>query len=276
MFGFLTGWDQTMAAINAVMANHVMETSTHDAKRKIADQVAEIIGSVRRGQEKHHLLAELDKEARTVQMNFVALACDNLNIAPPFRGATWTRVKNPYLTGSQVSQERIQAAIQSFEKDGYRGISWSENGPYCFSSLYLTAAVSPAAGPVTSPVISAAKEAQYISPEDHDLFGSDLLGLLDRIFLDAASALNGKYQPTSHVTEQDGDAYGTVLITTAFKIITMKLCIENSPNACLKNILEGYLVTDQDVEDFGEDLIDLFARSAMQNIHIHLKNKRGS
>ncbi len=51
LFGSLFGWDQSMEAINAVMAYHYLERSDVDARKKVAREVARIIQSVNRHRE---------------------------------------------------------------------------------------------------------------------------------------------------------------------------------------------------------------------------------
>ena len=83
-----------------------------------------IIASIRRGQPFDKILTEISNESRIVQMNFVALACDNLGIAPPVRGNVWTRITNPYQLDGQVNRTHILSAIDVVAKqDGVR-LSW--------------------------------------------------------------------------------------------------------------------------------------------------------
>lgn len=114
-----------MAALNAVMGSHVMECSDHSTKEVIADEITKIIASARYGKpSKESILSELNQESRVVQMNFVALACDNLGIPPPFKNSYWERIQNPYVTGSQVTELAIEGAIKAFNKEGNSGIVW--------------------------------------------------------------------------------------------------------------------------------------------------------
>jgi hypothetical protein len=77
-FGSLIGWDQTMGATNAVLAHHLLLQANSSQLRAIASEVGRIVLSVRPSQQVEALLVELNKSDRVVQMNFVALACDNL------------------------------------------------------------------------------------------------------------------------------------------------------------------------------------------------------
>jgi hypothetical protein len=138
LLGMLTGWDKSMAAINAIMGSYVMENSGHSTKVMIADEIVKIISSARYGKlSKESILSELNQESRVVQMNFVALACDNLHIQPPFKNSYWERVKNPYATGSQVDDMMIKTAINTFRNEGNGDIIWpGTSTSFDFESLY--------------------------------------------------------------------------------------------------------------------------------------------
>jgi hypothetical protein len=123
-FGSLIGWDQAMGATNAVLANHLLMQANSAQLRAIASEVGRIVLSVRPSQQVEALLGELNKSDRVAQMNFVALACDNLGIEPTIRNNVWTRVKNPYLIGTQVDVSRINAALEAVEKQDKIRISW--------------------------------------------------------------------------------------------------------------------------------------------------------
>lgn len=137
-FSSITGWDKSMAALNAVMGNHVMENYDHSTKIMITDEIAKIISIARYGKlSKESILSELNKESRVVQMNFVALACDNLHIEPPFKNSYWERIKNPYAASSQVNEASIDGAIKAFRKEGNVGITWPGISTlFNFLSLY--------------------------------------------------------------------------------------------------------------------------------------------
>jgi hypothetical protein len=126
-FGSLFGFDQSMGAVNTVLASHLIEKANRSDRKRIASEVFNIITSVRRGQPLDTILTEISKETRVVQMNFIALACDNLGIAPPVRNNVWTRVENPYRIGNQVDAQHISIAVDVIAKqDGVR-IAWPGN-----------------------------------------------------------------------------------------------------------------------------------------------------
>lgn len=137
-FSSLTGWDKSMAALNAVMGSYVMENSVHSTKVMITDEIARIISSAQYGKlSKESILSGLNQESRVIQMNFVALACDNLHIEPPFKNSYWERLKNPYTASSQVNEASIEGAIKAFRTEGNAGITWpGTSASFDFLSLY--------------------------------------------------------------------------------------------------------------------------------------------
>lgn len=143
-FSSLTGWDKTMAALNAVMGSYVMENADLSTKIAIADEIAKIISIARHGKpNKATILTELNQESRVVQMNFVALACDNLHIPPPFTNSYWERIKNPYAAGKQVDELLIQAAIQTEQKNQSSRITWPGiSASFDFSALYESTSIT--------------------------------------------------------------------------------------------------------------------------------------
>ena len=126
-FSSLMGWDQSMGGLNAVLASHLIENANEGVRKRIAQEVANIIMSVRPGQQVQSLLAELSKRDRVVQMNFVALACDNLNIHPSVPGNVWSRVENPYRIGTQVTPAHIASAIEVVNKQNGVRLNWPGN-----------------------------------------------------------------------------------------------------------------------------------------------------
>lgn len=123
-FGSLFGWDQSMGALNAVLASHLIENAKPVVRKQIAQEVFNIITSVRRGQPLDRILAEISSETRVVQMNFIAIACDNLGIDPPVRNNVWTRIQNPYQLRTQVDATQLSAAIDAISKQDGVKVSW--------------------------------------------------------------------------------------------------------------------------------------------------------
>ena len=127
-FGSLFGWEKSMGALNAVLASHLLDKCDTDTRKLIAAEVYNIITSIRRGQPLDAVLMGLSGSSRIVQMNFVALACDNLGISPPVRNNVWTRIQNPYqLDDGQISSAHIFSAVDVIAKQDVVRIFWPGN-----------------------------------------------------------------------------------------------------------------------------------------------------
>jgi hypothetical protein len=126
-FGSLIGFDQAMGAVNAVLASYLIEKADADTKKRIAQEVVRIVQGVQRGAAPDLILEDTSQQSRVVQMNFVALACDNLGIDPPVPNSPWTRLGNPYRIGTQVDPTRISVAIALIEKENGVRVSWPGN-----------------------------------------------------------------------------------------------------------------------------------------------------
>ena len=99
--------------------------------------MVKIISNVQQRKTLEQILQDVTEENRSVQMNFVALACDNLGIEPPYPGNVWTRFDNPYLVGNKVDQMRVSAALGAIKKESGGRAKWPGNGVRVdFSRLY--------------------------------------------------------------------------------------------------------------------------------------------
>ena len=137
-FGSLFGFDQSMGAINAVLASQLIENAKSIDRIRIAKEIVKIISSVRQ-QGEDAILDDISKQPRVVQMNFIALACDNLYIPTPVSNNVWTRVKNPYHIGEQVDNNYIQSAIETIAKQNGVLIVWPANNELIdFKKMYKT------------------------------------------------------------------------------------------------------------------------------------------
>lgn len=137
LFGSLLGWDQTMGAVNAVLASHLIEHASPSERQRIAKEVVDLVIRVRPRQQLNAVLEQVSNETRVAQMNFIALACDNLGIRPSVRNNVWTRVKNPSLVGDQVDASRISTAIQSIEKQDGVQVAWpTDDARVDFKKMY--------------------------------------------------------------------------------------------------------------------------------------------
>lgn len=137
LFGSLIGWDQSMGANNAVLASCLIEKVDRADRKKIAREIVKIIMSVYPRQTTDCILSRLSTQPRVVQMNFIALACDNLYIEPPVRNNVWTRIDNPYRVGNDIDENRISAALEAIEKQDGVCITWpGDNVRIDFKKMY--------------------------------------------------------------------------------------------------------------------------------------------
>lgn len=134
LLGKLFGWDQAMSTMNAVLASHLIEHATTEVRKNIARQVVAIFQSVNR-MSTEDALDKLSKEDRAVQMNFIALACDNLGIAPTVPKNVWTRIRNPFLAGREATPLYIETAIETVRKKDGVSVSWVDK-PVNFRTMY--------------------------------------------------------------------------------------------------------------------------------------------
>ncbi|PQJ96877.1 hypothetical protein CXB77_05535 (plasmid) [Chromatium okenii] len=102
--------DQLNGAHNAVMANYLLEQSTSATRITITKRLL-VLSTSDRGDEMQlppeEIAESLNSSLRTVQMNFVALACDNLGIAPPVPNTFWIHMNNPYLLGHKITKTTL-------------------------------------------------------------------------------------------------------------------------------------------------------------------------
>lgn len=121
------GWDKSMGANNAVLASHLLENIGEDLKLEITNQIILIIKSVYPRKTDEQALLDLNNYSRVAQLNFVALACDNLGIPPLVKKNVWTRIKNPHAVARDVDIDRINAAIASILMQDRVQINWPGN-----------------------------------------------------------------------------------------------------------------------------------------------------
>lgn len=139
-FGSLLGWDQTMGAINVVLASHLIEKADTSTRKQIAQEVDSTIQ--RRGVGRRTLEERMDRlsgDSRVVQMNFIVLACLRLGIPPQVAGCVWTEIKNPnpYRIASQITANHIQSALYVTKKQNGIVINWpGEDARINFKSMY--------------------------------------------------------------------------------------------------------------------------------------------
>lgn len=288
-FSSITGWDKSMAALNAVMGNHVMENYDHSTKIMITDEIAKIISIARYGKlSKESILSELNKESRVVQMNFVALACDNLHIEPPFKNSYWERIKNPYATSAHVNEASIDGAIKAFRKEGNDGVTWPGiSASFDFKSLYEETS-SEANGAINETIVAIATQLilcfnSYLSEktqlphlglEDMDVITEMALGSQN---IEADQTLFSSYCFAVHDSAlrhtiddgiNDGMAGKRLRQKLKFDDAFNSYCIDLGFNHLLEseispkdnNLLYRAYISKEDEEIFGPDLIGLIDR----------------
>ena len=103
--------------------------------------------------------------------------------------------------------------------------------------------------------------ANLITQEDIDTFGSDLVDLMGRVYREISISTSLGTSPSSHVGEEDEEAFGLDLIglITVMAYISVNKASENP--TILKG-LEQFI----NVETFGRDLIDLIRRKLLDEI----------
>jgi hypothetical protein len=137
LLGRLTGWDQQKDAHNAVVAGHFADSAHTDVKRQIVQRLVEIQRQVkgRYAGSLDDILHDLDSQPRSVQMNFVALACNSLGIQPNVRGLYFNDVQNPYLAKGEATTERIDFVVRYINSRYPVEVAWpGENQRISFSA----------------------------------------------------------------------------------------------------------------------------------------------
>ena len=127
--GFLsrvTGFDQSRGAFNAVLASYIFEAIDIHKKKRVADEVLQIVGSVWKHYDRAEIARKLNNEIRVVQCNFLALAFDNLGVEAPGRHAWW-RVNNPFVLTSQITDTTLRHAAEVVSRDDGFAVSWPGN-----------------------------------------------------------------------------------------------------------------------------------------------------
>ena len=139
LLGRLTGWDQQKDAHNAVVGSHLADTAHADAKRRIAERIVEIQRQVkgRYAGSLDDILRDLDSQPRSVQMNFVALACNSLGIQPNVHGLYFNEVQNPYLAKGEATTERIDFVVRYVNARYPVQVGWPGNDRRVSFSAWL-------------------------------------------------------------------------------------------------------------------------------------------
>jgi hypothetical protein len=129
LIGQLTGWDQFGAQQNAVLASHLLDTTTPDLRQQIATRIVNRLSEIYHGKRSvEELLEDLNNRPRGVQMQFVALASIDLGISPNIPNHFFSsRVQNPYRAKDWVSEKEILYTVNSTKKLSGIAVNWPGN-----------------------------------------------------------------------------------------------------------------------------------------------------
>lgn len=125
-FSRIIGFDRSRGAFNAVLASYIFEAISIDERKRVADEVLQIVGSVWKHYDQPEIARKLSNEVRVVQCNFLALAFDNLGVEAPGRNAWW-RVNNPFVLTSQITDITLKHAAEVVSRDDGFAVSWPGN-----------------------------------------------------------------------------------------------------------------------------------------------------
>lgn len=106
----LTGMDKHESALNAILANHLIQTCDVSLARKLVREIASIQLAFRMGNSERDAIERLNTRSRITQTNFIALSCNSLGIPPNIPGYVFYVVENPYRAGSRTTEEHVKAA----------------------------------------------------------------------------------------------------------------------------------------------------------------------
>jgi hypothetical protein len=148
LIGRLTGWEQMLEANNAVVASHLVENASDDVKLAIIEELIAIqfrvqghyAGSIER------ILDDLNSQPRSVQMNFVALACISLGIGPDIPGLQFDPVKNPYLAKNATTEEKIWSSIGWISRRHGTTVNWPGESSRVDFGAWLPGRGTPSSG----------------------------------------------------------------------------------------------------------------------------------
>lgn len=148
MLSSIFGWDQSKGAMNAVMASYLFDNASDDQKFEIIEEIIRIHQYAWPSMDPMDMLRMLSESNRIAQMNFVALACENLSIPTPARNNVWSPIDNPYSISAKIKDNWIDAAVATVAKQHGFKIEWPGrdckidfiallNSP-CFSEKFTT------------------------------------------------------------------------------------------------------------------------------------------
>ncbi len=184
-FSRISGFDQSRGACNAVLASYIFETVDTRLKRRAADEVLQIVGSVWKQYDRSEIAKKLSKEPRVVQSNFLALAFDNLGVKAPGKNAWW-RVNNPFTEVARITDYFLKATVDAIKRDDGLSVTWPGNASHidfvAVCGIAPTSSITPPAptsrkiAPKTPPAPAAPPPVQSVAepPIDEALWAQAL------------------------------------------------------------------------------------------------------
>jgi hypothetical protein len=129
LLGRITGWDNQKDAHNAVLASYLAETASPELRLEIVKRLILIQQQMRAAGagDPHAIVADLSNRPRIVQMNFIALACNNMGIPSGLNGLHFESVENPYRSDNDSSLNRIGVALDDLSRRSGRQLTWPGN-----------------------------------------------------------------------------------------------------------------------------------------------------
>lgn len=269
-FGSLTGWDQSNAAINALLGVQYLKGASPSEKRAVVEQIVKTIQSVQPRLTQEQVLADFSTRGIVGQMGFVALACDYLGIPPPIRGNVWTVFKNPYLIGEKVTESHIQAAQYALLKQDGVKIEW----PGCDKCIDFRMMAEPEDEP--EPYVGNDEwdedskddeldsNPKLVTEDDEEVYGEDLIDLVRRIAADTWSEsdsfmLEGGEGPS--VRRDDIDHFGEKFVYLVRRMAELARALLGKPSL---NFSRCPLGSRADVVVHGADTLELVERVILE------------
>lgn len=121
----LTGFGKHQEAMNILLANRLLGIMSQRDCQKIARTIVRIQQDIKgnRAGSAAEVLEALSGEQREVQMQFVALACNALGVAPHLSGQSFFEVRNPY-TVRDIPNGKIELAQDLLSRTSGERPSW--------------------------------------------------------------------------------------------------------------------------------------------------------
>ncbi|MDG3064828.1 hypothetical protein ACFQ4M_13350 [Thauera mechernichensis] len=258
-FGSLTGWDQSNAAINALLGVRYLKNADPSERRAVVDQIVKIIQTVQPRLTREQILTDFSKRGIVSQMGFVALACDYLGVPPPIRGNVWTVFKNPYLIGEQVTESHIQAAQYALLKQDGVKVEWPGCNA-CLDFRMMGGADPEPYGGGDEYDDELEGNRKLVTEEDEEAYGSDLVDFVRRIAADSWAVGNSfllREGEGDSVKADDIEAFGGDMAYLVRRMAELARALLGRPSP---NFSRCPLGSKKDVDAYGAELLELIER----------------